>query len=61
VVTDRQTAEPRHIEVASATRDVAVVSSGLQAGELVVTGGQYKLKRDVQVTATAPLTANAGH
>jgi membrane fusion protein, multidrug efflux system len=61
VVTERQTVEPHPIEVASATKEMAIVASGLQAGELVVTGGQYKLKRDAQVTATAPLTANAGH
>jgi multidrug efflux system membrane fusion protein len=61
VVTERQTVEPHQIEVASATKEMAIVASGLQAGELVVTGGQYKLKRDAQLTATAPLTANAGH
>ena len=61
VVTERQTVEPHPIEVASATKEMAIVASGLQAGELVVTGGQYKLKRDAQVMATAPLTANAGH
>src|SRR5262249_18371908 len=61
VVTERQTVEPHPIEVASATKEMAIVASGLQAGELVVTGGQYKLKRDAEGMATAPLTANAGH
>jgi multidrug efflux system membrane fusion protein len=60
VVSGKETAEPRPIEVASSIKELAVVTSGLQEGERVITGGQYKLKRDAPVAAAAPLTAAAG-
>jgi multidrug efflux system membrane fusion protein len=60
VVTENDTAEPRPIEVGPTTKDLTVVTSGLNDGERVVTGGQYKLKRGVPVTITAPLTAGSG-
>jgi membrane fusion protein, multidrug efflux system len=60
VITENDTAEPRPIEVGPATKDLTVITSGLTEGERVVTGGQYKLKRGVAVTITAPLTAGSG-
>jgi multidrug efflux system membrane fusion protein len=60
VITENDTAEPRPIEVGPATKDLTVITSGLTDGERVVTGGQYKLKRGVPVTITAPLTAGSG-
>jgi len=60
VVTENDTVEPRSIEVGPATKDLTVITSGLNDGERVVTGGQYKLKRGVPVTITAPLTAGSG-
>jgi membrane fusion protein, multidrug efflux system len=60
VVTENDTAEPRPIEVGPSTKDLTVVTSGLSDGERVVTGGQYKLKRGVPVTVSAPATAGSG-
>jgi multidrug efflux system membrane fusion protein len=60
VVTENDTVEPRPIEVGPTTKDLTVITSGLNDGERVVTGGQYKLKRGVPVTITAPLTAGSG-
>ena len=56
IVTSKDTAEPRPIEVGPTTGDLTVVTSGLSDGERVVTGGQFKLKRDarVQVRGTSP-------
>jgi len=56
IVTSKDTAEPRPIEVGPTTGDLTVVTSGLGDGERVVTDGQFKLKRDarVQVRVTSP-------
>ena len=60
VISENDTAEPRPIEVGPATKDVVVVTAGLKDGERVVTDGQYKLKRGVPVTISAPPTAGSG-
>jgi membrane fusion protein, multidrug efflux system len=60
VVTEKDTVEPRPIEVGPSTKDLTVVTSGLTDGERVVTGGQYKLKRGASVTISAPATAVSG-
>jgi multidrug efflux system membrane fusion protein len=60
VVIENDTVEPRSIEVGPTTNDLSVVTSGLNQGERVVTGGQYKLKRGVPVTISAPSTAASG-
>ncbi len=56
IVTSKDTAEPRPIEVGPTSGDLTVVTSGLRDGERVVTDGQFKLKRDarVQVRGTSP-------
>lgn len=56
IVTSRNTAEPREVKVGPTTGDLTVITSGLSNGERVVTGGQFKLKRDerVQVRGTSP-------
>lgn len=56
IVTSKDTAEPRPIEVGPTTGDLTVITSGLSDGERVVTGGQFKLKRDarVQVRIASP-------
>ena len=56
IVTSKDTAEPRPIEVGPTSGDLTVVTSGLSDGERVVTDGQFKLKRDarVQVRGTSP-------
>jgi len=58
IVTSKDTAEPRPIEVGPTTGDLTVVTSGLSDGERVVTDGQFKLKRDarVQVRGTSPVS-----
>ena len=58
--TPHDTAEPRPIQLGPATKDLVVVTSGLNAGDRVVTDGQYKLKRGVPVTVSAPATAVSG-
>jgi len=56
IVTPKDTAEPRPIEVGPTTGNLTVVTSGLSDGERVVTDGQFKVKRDarVQVRGTSP-------
>jgi multidrug efflux system membrane fusion protein len=60
VITANDTAEPRSIEAGPTAKDLTVITSGLNDGERVVTGGQYKLRRGVPVTITAPQTAGSG-
>jgi membrane fusion protein, multidrug efflux system len=60
VVTSNNRAEPRPIEIGSSTKDLTVITSGLNDGERVVTGGHYKLKRGVPVTVSSPLAAQSG-
>jgi membrane fusion protein, multidrug efflux system len=60
VIGDNDTAEPRPIQLGPATKDLVVVTSGLSAGDRVVTDGHYKLKRGVPVTVSAPATAVSG-
>ena len=60
VIGENDTAEPRPIQLGPTTKDVVVVTSGLNAGDRVVTDGQYKLKRGVPVTVSAPATAVSG-
>jgi multidrug efflux system membrane fusion protein len=60
IIGENDTAEPRPIEVGPTTKDFVVVTSGLNGGERVVTDGQYKLKRGVPVTVSAPATAGSG-
>lgn len=51
--------EPRPIETGDTTGNITVVVSGLNDGEHVVTGGQYKLQNNstVNVSANAPAGA----
>src|SRR6516225_12391615 len=60
VIGENDTAEPRPIQLGPATKDLVVVTSGLNAGDRVVTDGHYKLKRGVPVTVSAPATAVSG-
>ena len=60
VVSSRNTAEPRPIEIGPATGNMTIITSGLSGGERIVTDGFYKLQRDVPVTYTAPVTAASG-
>ena len=60
VIGENDTAEPRPIQLGPATKDLVVITSGLNVGDRVVTDGQYKLKRGVPVTVSAPATAVSG-
>jgi multidrug efflux system membrane fusion protein len=63
IVTETNTAAVRPIEVGSATDDLAVITSGLNEGDRVVTDGQYKLQADAPVTiapASAPAQPKSG-
>lgn len=53
VVDPHKRAQIRPVHVALEQDGLAVVDTGLKAGERVVTNGQYKLKPDVQVTESA--------
>jgi multidrug efflux system membrane fusion protein len=50
VVTEKNTAVARPIEVGPSVGDITIVTSGLAEGERVVTNGQFKLKIDSLVS-----------
>jgi multidrug efflux system membrane fusion protein len=58
IVTDRNTAEPRSLQVGPTSGDLTVIASGLSGEERVVTDGQYRLQRDGLVSITKPQTAD---
>jgi len=60
IVTEKNVAEARLIEVGPTYQGVTVVASGLSGGERIVTDGHYKLERDAPVTLTPPPVAGAG-
>ncbi|SFS13545.1 membrane fusion protein, multidrug efflux system [Dyella sp. OK004] len=49
VVTDKNTADLRHVEVAAAEGGRSVIARGVSQGERVVTEGQYKLEQGSSV------------
>ena len=57
VVKPDNTVEARSIETGTTTGDRTIITSGVNAGENVVTDGQYKLQVNSPVTVTAPPTA----
>jgi membrane fusion protein, multidrug efflux system len=60
VVTPTNTVQPRPIETGTVAADVTVVTSGLEDGDRVVTGGQYKLQADAPVTIGTAQVAGSG-
>ena len=60
IVTEKNTAEPRPIEVGPTTDDVTIITTGLSEGERVITDGQYKVRRGATVSAASPQAADAG-
>jgi len=62
VVTEKNIADVRSIEVGPSTGNLTIITSGLADGERVVTDGQYKLQRNapVLVSAPSPLAAKGG-
>jgi len=56
VVKTDNTVEPRPIKTGTTTGDRTIVVSGLEAGERVVTDGQYKLQTGAAVVVSEPHT-----
>jgi multidrug efflux system membrane fusion protein len=54
IVTEKNTAEVRKIEVGPTTGNLTVITSGLPDGARVVTDGQYKLQANAPVTFSTP-------
>lgn len=59
VVTAKNTAETRPIQIGGTTGDLTVVTSGLAEGERVVVDGQFRLQRGGPVSITAPKSVGA--
>ena len=59
VVTEKNTADVRRIEVGPATGNLTIITSGLADDERVVTDGQYKLQLNspVLVNTSSPLAS----
>ena len=59
VVTEKNIADVRSIEVGPSTGNLTIITSGLAEGERVVTDGQYKLQRNspVLVNTSPPLAS----
>ena len=51
-LTDKNTAVPKTVQTGPAVSDITIVEAGIDAGERVVTGGQYKLKNNAPVTVS---------
>ena len=54
IVTEKNTAEVRKIEVGPTTGNLTIITSGLPDGARVVTDGQYKLQANAPVTFSTP-------
>lgn len=61
IVKTDNTVEPRPITTGTTTGDRTIVTSGIAAGEHVVTDGQYKLQTGGTVTILAPNAAARGN
>jgi membrane fusion protein, multidrug efflux system len=59
LVTATNIAEPRPIEVGPAAGALTIVTTGLDAGERVVTDGQYKLQAGAPVAVTETVSGGA--
>jgi multidrug efflux system membrane fusion protein len=57
IVTEKNTAEMRKIEVGPTTGNFTIITSGLADGARIVTDGQYNLRTNVPVTVSAPAPA----
>jgi multidrug efflux system membrane fusion protein len=60
VVKADDTVELRPVKIGQTLNDVALVESGLQAGERVVTDGQYRLRRGAKITVAGPNKPDGG-
>jgi multidrug efflux system membrane fusion protein len=61
VVTEKNTAAPKPVNVGPSVDGITIVTSGITDGERVVIGGQYKLRTNAPVSvSTAPLSDGGG-
>ena len=60
VVTEKNTAQVRKIEVGPATDNLTIITSGLADGDRVVTDGQYKLQPNSPVIPATPSPVASG-
>jgi multidrug efflux system membrane fusion protein len=61
VVTEKNTATPKPVEVGPAVDGFTIVTSGLDDGERVITGGQYKLRTNSPISvSTSPPAKDDG-
>jgi multidrug efflux system membrane fusion protein len=54
VVTDKDVAEVREVQIGPTTDNSTIITSGINGGDRVVTDGQYKLQPNAPVAVTAP-------
>jgi multidrug efflux system membrane fusion protein len=60
-VTEKNTATPKPVEVGPSVDGLTIVTSGLDDGERVITGGQYKLRTNSPISvSTAPPAKDDG-
>lgn len=59
IVTSKNNAEPRPLQVGPTTGDLTVVASGLSEGERVVIDGHYRLRRGALVSIAKPQSIDA--
>jgi multidrug efflux system membrane fusion protein len=59
IVTDKNTAEPRVIEVGPNSGNLTIITAGVSDGERVVVDGQYKLQRGANVSVATGQSAAA--
>ncbi|QCG99138.1 efflux RND transporter periplasmic adaptor subunit (plasmid) [Azospirillum sp. TSA2s] len=59
IVTSKNNAEPRPLQVGLTTSDLTVVASGLSEGERVVIDGHYRLRRGALVSIAKPQSVDA--
>jgi multidrug efflux system membrane fusion protein len=53
VATEKNTATPKPVEVGPSVEGMTIVTSGLNDGERVITGGQYKLRTNSPISASS--------
>jgi multidrug efflux system membrane fusion protein len=60
VVTANDTAAVRPIQTGPTSGDLTIITSGVNEGDRVVTGGQYKLQPNAPVSVIVPASAARG-
>jgi multidrug efflux system membrane fusion protein len=60
VATDKNTAQPKPVQVGPSVGNVTVITTGLNDGERIITGGQYKLRTNIPISASGAREAGEG-